>query len=225
MKRGLISLISVIVLVSLTYPLISKKPSTICANSLSCKESLKLKVENNAVGIFHNQKVIVPNINLSQSETQTSVLGTRKSMGEKHIYVNLTTQTLSAYEGKTLFMQTPISSGLWGKTPKGDFTIRTKLRSTRMSGGSGDDYYNLPNIPYVMYYGNNQIPASAGFSLHGTYWHNNFGHPMSHGCVNMKTTDVAKLYEWANPQTIGNITRADNKNPGTKVTVFDESKI
>lgn len=225
MKRSLISLITVIVLVSLTYPLISKKPSTICANSLSCKESLKLKVENNAVGIFHNQKVIAPNINLSQSEGQTSVLGTRKTTGEKHIYINLTTQTLSAYEGKTLFMQTRISSGLWGRTPKGDFAIWTKLRSTRMSGGSGDDYYNLPNVPYVMYYGNNQIPASAGFSLHGTYWHNNFGHPMSHGCVNMKTTDAAKLYEWANPQTKGNITQVDNKNPGTKITIFDDSKI
>ena len=92
-----------------------------------------------------------------------------------------------------------------------------------MSGGSGADYYNLPNVPYVMFFSNNQVPASAGFSLHGTYWHNNFGHRMSHGCVNMKTTDVAKLYEWADPPTAGNTTRANDTNPGTKVTIIKGS--
>jgi lipoprotein-anchoring transpeptidase ErfK/SrfK len=50
--------------------------------------------------------------------------------------------------------------------------------------------YNLPNVPYVMYfYGANAI--------HGTYWHNNFGHPMSHGCINLRTGDAAWLYSWA----------------------------
>ena len=224
-KRYLISLTIVIVLVVLLYPLISKNFLTTCANNLSCKESLKLKVQNNAIGIFHNQKIIAPNIDLAQSKNQATVLGIKNATGEKHIYVNLATQTLSAYEGKTLIMKTPISSGLWGKTPTGDFTIWIKLRSTTMSGGSGDDYYNLPNVPYVMFFSNNQVPASSGFSLHGTYWHNNFGHPMSHGCINMKTTDIAKLYEWANPPTDGNTTHADNKNPGTKVTIFDGSKI
>lgn len=225
MRRIFISLIVIIVLVGLIYPLISKKSSTICANSLSCKESFKLKVENNAVGIFHNQKIRAPNVNLAQSEGQKSVLGTKKSQAEKHIYINLATQTLSAYEGKNLFMQTPISSGLWGRTPTGEFRIAIKLRSTLMAGGSGDDYYYLPNVPYVMFFGNSQIPASVGFSLHGTYWHNNFGHPMSHGCINMKTSDVAKLYEWADPPTKGNTTQADNKDSGTKITIFDGSKI
>lgn len=220
--RYSISFITVTILVILIYPLISKKFSVTCANSLSCKESLKFKIENNTVGIFNNKKVIAPNIDFSQSKNQTSVLGTKNSTGEKHIYVNLTTQTLSAYQGKTLFMQTPISSGLWGKTPKGDFTIWVKLRSTRMSGGSGDDYYDLPNVPYVMFFSNNQVPASVGFSLHGTYWHNNFGHRMSHGCINMKTTDIAKLYEWTDPPANGNTTYADNKNPGTKITIFED---
>ena len=93
-----------------------------------------------------------------------------------------------------------------------------------MSGGSGDDYYDLPNVPYVMFFSNDEVPASLGFSLHGTYWHNNFGHPMSHGCVNMKTTDVAKLYEWATPVADSNITHATQDNPGTKVTIFDSSE-
>ncbi|OGK21301.1 hypothetical protein A3C23_02220 [Candidatus Roizmanbacteria bacterium RIFCSPHIGHO2_02_FULL_37_13b] len=218
-----INLIVILTLVGLIYPVVSKNYSMPCANSLSCEESLKFKVENNAVGIFENQKVNTPNIDLSPGIGNQSVLGESNATGEKHIYVNLATQTLSAYQGDTLFMQTLISSGLWGKTPTGDFTIWIKIRSTTMSGGSGADYYNLPNVPYVMFFSNNQVPASAGFSLHGTYWHNNFGHRMSHGCVNMKTTDVAKLYEWADPPTAGNTTRANDTNPGTKVTIIKGS--
>jgi len=44
-----------------------------------------------------------------------------------------------------------------------------------------------------------------GYSLHGTYWHHNFGHPMSHGCVNMRTSDAAWLYNWASVGTLVNI--------------------
>lgn len=168
-----------------------------CANSVSCKYPPTNEAEKNAVGIFNNKPVKAPDISSTQSGNSGSVLGATSSQGEKHIYVNLTTETLMAYEGEKLFMETPISSGLWGKTPKGDFTIWTKVRSTRMTGGSGDDFYDLPNVPYVMFFSNNQVPGDLGFSIHGTYWHNNFGHAMSHGCINMKTTDVAKLFDWA----------------------------
>ena len=54
---------------------------------------------------------------------------------------------------------------------------------------SGPDYY-LPQVPYTMYF-------YKGYAIHGTYWHNNFGHPMSHGCVNMRTDDAAWLFNWA----------------------------
>jgi len=220
------SIVAVFGLVSLLYPLIKSsniaKPKPLCANTISRTESLELKVENNAEGTFCNKKVSVPKIADSTLNTRLAVLGTASGSGEKHIYVNLATQTLLAYQGNTLFMKTPISSGRWGRTPKGDFTIWVKLRSTRMSGGSGADYYDLPNVPYVMFFSNSEVPASAGFSLHGTYWHNNFGHTMSHGCVNMKTTDVAKLYEWADPPTNGPTTHVDSKNKGTKITIFGE---
>lgn len=214
------SLLAVAVLVSVLYPLVSKKQVP-CANTLSCEESLKLKVENGAVGIFNNQKVEAPAIALGPSDMKPAVLGTKSDSNGKHIYVNLKTQILTAYDGGELFMQTPISSGKWFPTPVGEFTIWVKLRSTRMSGGQGADYYNLPNVPYVMFFSNSEVPASSGFSLHGTYWHNNFGHPMSHGCVNMKTTDVAKLYEWATPVTNGLTTNATSDNPGTKITIFN----
>lgn len=217
--RYFLSLVITLVLVALIYPLMSKR--SLCANTLSCTESLQLKVENDKQGIFNNRKIVAPKIDLAAERSKPTVLGSQSKQNEKHIYVNLKTQTLIAYEGNKLFMKTLISSGLWGKTPQGDFTIWVKLRSTRMSGGSGADYYDLPNVPYVMFFSNDKVPASAGFSLHGAYWHNNFGHAMSHGCINMKTTDVAKLYEWATPVTDGPVTHSSSNNPGTKVTIYD----
>ena len=225
MRKKLFIIISIVVLVSLIYPLISGKPAIPCANDRSCTDSQKLKVENDAVGIFNNRQVIPPKIFLSLKDTMPSVLGTQTVSEEKHIYVDLTTQTLYAYQGKALFMQTYISSGKWFPTPTGDFTIWTKLRATRMSGGQGADYYDLPNVPYVMFFENKDVSRSVGFSLHGAYWHNNFAHAMSHGCVNMRITDAQKLYDWANPLTEGYTTYADNKNLGTKVTIYGKAPI
>jgi len=105
----------------------------------------------------------------------------------KWIEVNVTTQTLNAYEGNRLVLSTKVSTGL-PRTPTvlGRFRIYTKLRSQTMSGPG----YYLPNVPYVMYF-------YKGYALHGTYWHNNFGRPMSHGCVNLRTSDAEWLYRWA----------------------------
>ena len=80
-----------------------------------------------------------------------------------------------------------VSTGRWPTvTVTGVFRIYVKYRAADMSG---DDYY-LPDVPYVMYF-------HEGYGLHGTYWHNNFGTPMSHGCVNLRTPDAAWLYEFA----------------------------
>lgn len=152
-----------------------------------------------------------------------NVLGDSTVSGEKHIYVDLTNQKLYAYQDNTLFLETYVSTGKWFPTPPGDYDIWVKIRSTRMSGGSGDDYYNLPNVPFVMFFSNNSVPKSAGFSLHGAYWHNNFGHAMSHGCVNLKIADAEKLYAWVSPKTTSNTTYADSKNQGTKITIYGEA--
>lgn len=224
--RYFFSVVAVTILVGLLFPFLSKKPSIPCANSISCQESLKFKVENGKAGVFNNQKITPPKITLLPGDTKSAVLGTATSSGEeKHIYVDLTKQTLSAYEGKKLFMQTLISSGKWGKTPRGDFKIWVKLRATRMSGGSGADFYDLPNVPFVMFFQNEEIPGGAGFSLHGTYWHNNFGHPMSHGCVNMRITDAQKLYNWVNPTTTGYTTYTNSRNEGTKITIYGDTPL
>jgi len=212
----LINPLVVILFAIILYPLVTSK-NIQCGNSISCKKPPKFEVETNVTGIYNNQPVFVPNISISKNEDVNPVLGIQTTLGEKHIYVNLATQTLSAYEGDSLILQTPISSGLWGKTPKGDFTIWSKFRATRMSGGSGADYYDLPNVPYVMFFSNAEVPGSSGFSLHGTYWHNNFGHSMSHGCVNMKTTDAAKIFEWADAPADG--------NQGTIITIYGDQPV
>jgi len=184
-----------------------------CANPGSCKESLDLSA---------GQKISPPQVDLAAETTFAPVLGETDN-GSKRIYVDLTNQTLTAYEGNTIFLETKISSGKWGRTPTGEFKIWEKLRSTKMSGGSGADYYYLPNVPFVMFFSNGEVSAGRGFSLHGTYWHNNFGHPMSHGCVNMRTVDAEKLYYWVGPTATGNVTLATGDNPGTVITIYGES--
>jgi len=157
----------------------------------------KLQVENGVMGVFHGQEVMPPTIDLAAVEPEINVLGDTDSMAEKRIYIDLSTQTLSAYQGDSLFMEALVSTGKWGRTPAGEFTIWSKFRATRMSGGSGSSYYNLPNVPYTMFFSGSGVAAGRGYALHGAYWHNNFGHTMSHGCVNMRTVDAQKLFQWA----------------------------
>lgn len=176
----------------------------VCANSISCDKSLELKVENGAVAKFAGQVLDAPDINLL--EETNNVLGQATLSGEKHISVDLSTQTLRAYQGDVEMFSALVSTGKWFETPTGDFKIWLKVRSTRMTGGEGADFYDLPNVPYVMFFYNDQIAKGRGFGFHGAYWHNNFGHPMSHGCINMRAIDAQKLYEWADFDTSVTIT-------------------
>lgn len=171
--------------------------------------------------IFLNSHLTVPSY-ISQLPTPPKVLGATNS--DKKIYVDLTHQMLYAYEGENLIYSFLVSTGKWAKTPTGVFTIWGKFRYTKMSGGSValHTYYYLPNVPYVMFFSNDQVAASRGFSIHGTYWHNNFGHPMSHGCVNMKTSEAALIYEWSSPTLPENksSTKSTSENPGTQIIIY-----
>lgn len=191
-----------------------------CANSISCVKDLSGKFEENAKsGTFLGRSLKVPQL-LAQTNNQ-AVLG--QSTGtNKHIYVDLAKQMLYAYEDQKLAMSFPVSTGKWGPTPTGDFKIWVKLKYTRMTGGEGADFYDLPNVPYVMFFSNEEVAASRGYSLHGAYWHNNFGHPMSHGCVNIKPENAEKLFYWANPPSEGNTTYSTSDSPGTLVTIYGE---
>jgi len=192
-----------------------------CANAISCIKDLSGAYEEGATGIFLGRNVSVPKY-IASSNEERAVLGDTTNNESKHIYVDLTNQRLYAYEGKKMVFNFPVSTGKWYPTPTGDFRIWVKLRYTRMSGGDSSigTYYNLPNVPFVMFFYNNEISKTRGFALHGAYWHNNFGHPMSHGCVNMRTEDVEKLYSWANPVSTSNTTYATSNDQGTLVTIY-----
>jgi len=119
--------------------------------------------------------------------------------GERWIDINLTAQTLVAYEGDTPVLSVLISSGTW-RTPTvtGQFRTYIKHESQTMNGYALGYNYYLENVPYVMYF-------YRGYAIHGTYWHNNFGAPMSHGCVNVNTADAGWLFNWAPLGTLVNV--------------------
>jgi lipoprotein-anchoring transpeptidase ErfK/SrfK len=84
-----------------------------------------------------------------------------------------------------------------------------------MQGGSraAGDYYNLPNVQWVQYF-------YRDYSFHGAYWHNNFGVPMSHGCINMTNNDAKWLFDWAAPTvSYRGWHFMDGASPGTLVVV------
>jgi len=113
---------------------------------------------------------------------------------DKYIDVSLSKQVLTCFDGGKAQFITLISSGIDKyPTPAGTFYIYSKVPSTRMRheyGPGHPDNYDLPNVPYAMFF-------SGPYSIHGTYWHNNFGHPMSHGCVNAPTPAAEWIYNWA----------------------------
>ncbi len=166
---------------------------------------------------FLNEPVSPLGQPLPETAPKTVVLG--ETTDEKWIDVDLSTQTLRAMEGNRVIYEFKVSTGKWAPTPTGEFRIWTKLRYTKMSGGSQErhTYYYLPNVPYTMYF-------FQGYGIHGAYWHNNFGHPMSHGCINMSITDAQTVYFWANPVLADGKSSAQSTadNPGTRVVIHGE---
>ena len=145
--------------------------------------------------IYVGQRLVIPTAGSSPpaSSTPTATPTSPGSAGGKWIDVNLSTQTLQAFEGSHVVYTARVSTGISRyPTPAGTYYIQRKYRYDDMTGGSRarGDYYYLPNVPYCMYY-------YAGYSLHGTYWHNNFGTPMSHGCTNLSIADAGWIFNWA----------------------------
>ena len=110
---------------------------------------------------------------------------------QKTIVISISHQMLWAYKGDQVVLSSSVSTGRAGfDTPVGSFAVLTKLPSHTMEGVIGGEYYNVPDVPRVLYFTN------SGHALHGTYWHNNFGTPMSHGCVNLLLDVAAWLHDW-----------------------------
>ena len=107
--------------------------------------------------------------------------------GERWIDIDLSEQRLYAYEGSTVVASFLVSTGTWDHpTPVGQFAVWIKLLYDDMTGPG----YYLPDVPYTMYF-------YQDYGIHGTYWHSNFGTPMSHGCVNMETSEAGWLFNWS----------------------------
>ena len=115
--------------------------------------------------------------------------------GERWIDVDLTNQMVYAYEGDVIVNSFLVSTGTWlTPTVTGKHKIYVKVRVQDMRGPG----YHLKDVPYVMFF-------RGDYGLHGTYWHNNFGTPMSRGCVNLTIDDAAWLFNWASVGTIVNV--------------------
>ena len=113
-------------------------------------------------------------------------------LGPKWIEIDLSTQMMVAYEGTTPVFSARMSGGLARyPTVTGTYRVYLKYRSQTMRGGTrGVDYYEVPRVPHVLYF-------FEGYALHGAYWHNNFGQPMSRGCVNLPLDAARWMYNWA----------------------------
>jgi hypothetical protein len=122
------------------------------------------------------------------------------SASSKRIEISLYFQTLKAFEGDNLVLDTKISSGIPNKitqTPLGKYYVQTKMPSKHMGDGklTSDIYaYELLGVPWDCFF-----QMEDGIATHGTYWHNNFGSPMSRGCVNMRIHEAKWLYRWTTP--------------------------
>ena len=138
---------------------------------------------------------------------------------EKRIEVRLGEQLVLAYEGDTQVQLFRCSAGILkgdvSLTPVGDFTTDYKRPSRHMIDGNDHhmNTFNLPGIPWISYLDVN------GISFHGTYWHNNFGVAMSHGCINLPPAAAKWIYRWTNPVVGIGEQRGYKMLGGTRVTI------
>lgn len=174
---------------------------------------------SSTIGVFDNVTLGAEVKDIVKKEDTTKVLAANTTTDgqEKWIEVDLSDQRLYAHEGGATIYNFLVSTGKrWTPTPIGEYRVWIKLRYANMVGGSKKlgDYYNLPNVPYVMYF-------NQGYGIHGTYWHNNFGRTMSHGCVNVKTEEMAKLYDWAGPVIPSgkSMVKSTPENPGIRIVI------
>ncbi len=138
--------------------------------------------------------------NLQRDSTNEIITSPGKKLPEgrvdlyKYIEIDLSSQILKYFENGHKVDEYYISSGVWRHpTPKGEFSVYSKRLFTRMTwyyGPDNPDNYDLANVPHVLSF-------LGPYTIHGAYWHNNFGYRMSHGCVNEPLGKAAQLYKWA----------------------------
>jgi lipoprotein-anchoring transpeptidase ErfK/SrfK len=121
--------------------------------------------------------------------------------GEKWVDINVTQQVLVAYEGTKPVYATLVSTGEAGlddpkttrATKRGIFRIHTKYLTSTMDSRVVGEEFELRDVPYVQYF-------TEGYALHAAYWHDVFGQPKSHGCINLAPEDARRLFFWTGPE-------------------------
>ena len=139
----------------------------------------------------------VPHYNMRLiPDEELSLLSPDVPESEKLIHVDLPTQLVTAFEGNTMVFSSRCSSGTKGtRTPTGEFQTYHKGPSVHMNNQDEDtkNHYDLPGVPWCSFF------TGYGNAFHGTYWHNDYGRPRSHGCVNLPSVDAKWLYRWTRP--------------------------
>ncbi len=134
---------------------------------------------------------------------------------EKWFDVDRDEQVLVAYEGKRPVYATMVSTGKWKHaTPTVIARVGSKLLTASMNNNRGDEQYAVADVPWTMYYDNS-------YALHTSYWHDGFGGPRSHGCINLSPRDARALYGWSSPDIPAGwiAVYGDADNPGSLVRV------
>lgn len=139
----------------------------------------------------------------------------------KHIYADTATQSVTAFEDEQAVLVARCSSGGKGtKTPLGKFQTFHKGPTIHMTNdgeaGAGRGY-DLPGVPWVSFF------TGTGVSFHGTYWHNDYGKPRSHGCVNLLPADAKFIYRWTSPVVPSDTQYLYKPGEGTHVEIVSSN--
>jgi len=150
---------------------------------------------------------------------ELSLLSPEIPEAEKKIIVDLTTQMVTAFEGEKLVFSQRCASGVKGTdTPKGEFRTYHKGPSIHMTNEGdaveNESVYSLPGVPWVSFF------TSQGNAFHGTWWHNDYGRPRSHGCVNLPSESSKFLYRWTLPTVPADEDYIHKPGEGTLVQIF-----
>jgi len=135
---------------------------------------------------------------------------------EKSIVVDLKTQMVTAFEGERMVFSQRCSSGSKGtETPTGEFRTYHKGPSVHMTnqGDALEHIYDLPGVPWCSFF------TGIGNAFHGTYWHNDYGRPRSHGCVNLPSDAAKFLYRWTSPNVPPDADYVHKPGEGTRVQI------
>lgn len=197
-----------------TYQAVDGAAAALPLQLSSASDSLTLPetsfVQFNPANVY---QLIGPPNDKHQETIERPLAHQPKNQAERWIEVDISEQQVTAWEGDIAVMSFLASTGK-AETPTvlGRFNIYWKLEKALMVG---DDYY-LPDVPYTMYF-------HEGYGIHGTYWHDSFGQPITHGCVNLRPDDAKQLFEWTGPTVASGSMQATSSgyNPGTLVVVHE----